>query len=305
MYDLVIIGGGPAGVSAGIYAARKKIKTVVITDSFGGQSAVSRNIYNWIGTKSISGWELAKSLEEHLRSQEGIEILEDKVSEIIRNNGEFLVKTASGKETETKTILICAGGKHRLLNVAGEEKFIGKGVVFCATCDAPLFKGKEVAVVGSGNAGLEAVIELIPYASKIYLIEFKSEVKGDPTTYEDVLRSGKTEVILNAKIKEILGNNLLTGLKYEDINSGEEKELTIEGVFVEIGMTPNSDMVKDLVDLNDKGEIVIDYSTGKTSLKGIWAAGDITDSDYKQNNIAAGDAARAVLDIYSYLQKRK
>ncbi|MFA5053809.1 MAG: FAD-dependent oxidoreductase [Parcubacteria group bacterium] len=305
MYELVIIGGGPAGVSAGIYAARKKIKVILVADSFGGQSTVSGNIHNWIGTKVIPGWELAKNLEEHLRSQEGIEILEDKVSEISKKNGEFLLKTISGKEITAKTILVCAGGKHRHLNVPGEDKFIGKGVAFCATCDAPLFKGKDVAVIGSGNAGLEAVIDLSAYASKIYLLECDNEVKGDPATYDEVLKNSKTEVIFNAKIKEILGDNFVTGLKYEDKKSGEEKELAVSGVFVEIGMTPNSEIVRDLVNLNERREIIVDYSTGKTSFPGIWAAGDITDSHYKQNTIAAGDAARAVLDIYSHLREGK
>ena len=305
MYELIIIGGGPAGVSAGVYAARKKIKTLVIADSFGGRSVISDNIENWIGTQSISGVELAKQLEQHLRAQEEIEISEDKVSEIVKIDDGFLIKTDAGKEHQTKTVLVCTGGKHRHLNVPGEEKFIGKGVAFCSTCDAPFFKNKDVAVVGAGNAGLEAVIDLMPYATKIYLLVHGNKIKGDVLTREKVINYDKVQVIYNTETTEIMGDAFVSGLKYLDVISRETKEIAVQGVFVTIGATPNSDIVRGLVKLNERGEIVIDYRTGRTSLKGVWAAGDVTDSPYKQNNIAAGDAARAVLDIYAFLYKGK
>ena len=305
MYELIIIGGGPAGVSAGVYAARKKIKTLVVADAFGGRSIVSDNIENWIGAQSISGLELAKQLEQHLRAQEEIEIIEDKVSEIVKIDDGFLVKTDSGETHQTKTVLVCAGGKYRLLNVPGEEKFIGKGVAFCSTCDAPFFKNKDVAVVGAGNAGLEAVMDLMPYATKIYLIVRGDKIKGDALTREKVINYDKVQVIYNTETTEIMGDIFVSGLKYLDTISREIKEIAVQGVFVTIGATPNSDIVRGLVDLNEYGEIIIDYGTGQTSLKGIWAAGDVTDSFYKQNNIAAGDAARAVLDIYTFLYKGK
>ena len=305
MYDLIIIGGGPAGVSAGVYAARKKIKTLVIADAFGGRSIVSDNIENWIGTKSISGLELAQQLEQHLRAQEEIEISEDKVSEIVKIDDRFLIKTDSGKEHQTKTVLLCTGGKHRHLNIPGEEKFIGKGVVFCSTCDAPFFKNKNVAVVGAGNTGLEAVIDLVPYAAKIYLLVRGDKIKGDALTHEKVINYDKVQVIYNTETTEITGDTFVSGLKYLDTISRETKEVAVQGVFVTIGAIPNSDIIRGLVELNEYDEIIIDYGTGQTSLKGIWAAGDVTDSFYKQNNIAAGDAARAVLDIYAFLYKGK
>jgi len=305
MYELIIIGGGPAGVSAGVYAARKKIKTLVIADSFGGRSVISDNIENWIGTQSISGLELAQKMEQHLRAQEEIEISEDKVLEIIKIDDGFLIKTDAGKEHQTKTVLVCTGGKHRHLNVPGEEKFIGKGVAFCSTCDAPFFKNKDVAVVGAGNAGLEAVIDLMPYATKIYLLVHGNKIKGDVLTREKVINYDKVQVIYNTETTEIMGDAFVSGLKYLDVISRETKEIAVQGVFVTIGATPNSDIVRGLVKLNERGEIVIDYRTGRTSLKGVWAAGDVTDSPYKQNNIAAGDAARAVLDIYAFLYKGK
>jgi len=304
MYELIIIGGGPAAVSAGVYAARKKIKAAVIAESFGGQSIVSDDIGNWIGTKSITGWDLAKQLEEHLRAQEGIDIIEDKVEVVAKKESGFSVKTLSGKEYETKTVIICSGGKHRHLNVPGEDKFVGKGVVFCSTCDAPLFKDKDVAVVGAGNAGLEAVLDLVPYAKKIYLIVRGDKIKGDQSTFEDVLNCGKAEVIYNADTKEILGDGFVSGLKYTDTSSGKEKEISVQGIFVEIGTLPNSDMVKDLVELNERGEIKVDARTGKSSIPGIWAAGDVTDLLYKQSNIAVGDAVRATLNAYSYLREK-
>lgn len=305
MYDLIIIGGGPAAVSAGIYAARKKMKTMVIADKIGGQSVVSVGIENWIGTKTIAGWELAKKLEEHLRAQENIEIIKEKALKVFKKGDDFAVTTEAGKKYESKTVLVCSGGRYRRLNVPGEEKFIGKGVAFCSSCDAPLFRGKDVAVVGAGNSGLEAVLDLASYANKIYLLSLKDKVQGDPSTYDNVLRCGKAELIYNALTKEILGDNTLSGLKYIDTVTDEEKEIPVSGVFVEIGMIPNSDIVKDLVELNERQEIKVDLCTGRTSVLGIWAAGDITNCPYKQNNIASGDAARAALDIYGFLQNKK
>jgi len=304
LYDLAIIGGGPGGVTAGIYAARKKIKTVLITDTFGGQSLVSDDIQNWIGTKSISGFDLAKNLEEHLRAQEGVEIVDgDLVLKVEQAGENFKLETKNGKTIETKTVLVVAGSRRKRLNVPGEAKFEGKGVVYCSTCDAPLFNEKQVAVLGGGNAGLEAVIDLFPYASKIYLIHRGEMLKGDPATQEKIRIHPKVEIILNAETQEILGDDFVSGLKYKDKATGEVKELALQGVFVEIGIQPNSEFIKNLVKTNDFGEVIIDPKTQQTSCKGIWAAGDITDVLYKQNNISAGDAIKAVLNIYGYLKK--
>jgi alkyl hydroperoxide reductase subunit F len=306
MRELVILGGGPAAVSAGIYAGRKKMDTLIIAHDFNGQSVVSDKIENWIGIKEISGFDLAKSLEEHLRSQEGIEIVEGEKGEIIeRIDGGFSVKTSSGKIIEARSALIATGGRHRRLNVPGEDKFDGKGVVFCSTCDAPLFRNKEVVVVGGGNAGLEAAIDLIPYASKISIIVRTDKVKGDPQTLDMVKASDKVSIIYNATTKEIMGDGFVSGIKYTDTASGEEKELAVQGVFVEVGTVPNSDMVKGIVELDEKGQIKIDCRTGRSSVLGIWAAGDVSDAPYKQNNIAAGDGIKAVLNVYDWLRNGK
>ncbi|KKW47402.1 MAG: Alkyl hydroperoxide reductase subunit F [Parcubacteria group bacterium GW2011_GWA1_60_11] len=311
MEDLVIIGGGPAGVAAGVYAARKKIKTVLITDSFGGQSLVSADIQNWIGDPSLTGFELAQKLEKHLKAQEDIKIVEsDLVSKIETmdstsspQGGGFRVETKQGTTLETRTVLMALGSRRRRLGVPGEDKFEGKGVVFCSTCDAPLFKDKVTAVVGGGNAGLEAVRDLLSYASKIYLVVRSDALKGDPITQDTVKQSPKVDIIYNAETQEILGDGFVTALRYKDKASGGVKELKLDGVFVEIGSVPNSDLVKDVVERNERGEIVVDHKTQRTSLPGIWAAGDVSDVLYKQNNVSVGDAVKAVLNIYDYLHK--
>lgn len=302
-YDLIIIGGGPGGVAAGVYAARKKIKTLLITESFGGQSMVSADVQNWIGTKSISGFDLAKQLEEHLRAQESIEIRSPELVKMVKEKeGGFIVETEKGNTLETKTIILTSGSRRRKLNIPGEKEFEGRGVAYCSTCDAPLFSGKTVAVVGGGNAGLEAVVDLFPYAEKIYLLEYSDSLKGDPITQERVKNGSKpVEIIFNAETQTVLGEQFVSGLRYKDRKSGESKELKLDGVFVEIGATPNSEMVRDLVVLNKRGEVVIDSKTGKTSREGIWAAGDVTDDPFKQNNISAGDAVKAALSTYQYL----
>lgn len=305
MYDLIIIGGGPAGVAAGVYAARKKIKMLAIVgkESFGGQSLVSADVQNWIGTKSVSGFELGKMLEDHLRSQEEVEVVEDFAAKIEKNPAGFRITTHGGKIFETKTVLVATGSRRKKLGIPGEKELDGKGVAYCSTCDAPLFKNKIVAVVGGGNAGLEAAVDLLPYANKVYLLSSGDQLKGDLVTQKKIQNLEKVEIIFKTKTLEILGEKFVTGLKYEDLSVNKTKELKLDGVFVEIGSVPNADFVKDLVQVNQWGEIIIDHKTQRTSQGGIWAAGDVTDVLYKQNNISAGDAVKAVLNIYDYLNK--
>ena len=302
MYDVLIIGGGPGGIAAGIYAARKKMKAMIMTESFGGQSIVSDDIQNWVGTRSISGFDLAKNLEEHLRAHEDIDIrMPEKAIAVKEVSGGFEVTSDKGNIYQSKTL----GGRRRKLGIPGEEKFNGKGVAYCGTCDAPIFKDKDVAVVGGGNSGLEAVIDLMPYAKKIYLLEQSGELKGDPVTQTQIRKSPLVEIIMNAKTKEISGDTFISGVTYTDTKTGEEKTIAIGGLFVEIGSIPNSEMVKDLVELDRAGEIVVDHKHGTTSKPGIWAAGDVTDDPYKQNNISVGDGVKAMLSLYNYLQKNK
>lgn len=314
LYDVIIIGGGPAGTAAAVYTARKRLKTLLITESFGGQSIVSDDIQNWIGEQHISGYDLAKKFEAHVRAFPDIVHIKtpervEKVEAIKCVNGtricDFLVVTDKSTTYEGKSVILAAGARRRRLDVPGEDKFDGKGVVYCSTCDAPLFGGKIVAVVGGGNAGLEAVVDLFPYAEKVHLLEYGEALKGDPITQEEVKGNPKVEVIFNAQTKEVLGDKFVTGLKYVDRKTNEGKVLDVGGVFVEIGSVPNSEMVKGLVELDKWGQVVIDSKHATTSQPGIFAAGDITDDPYKQNNISAGDAVKAALAAYNYLLKRE
>ena len=314
-YDLIIIGGGPAAAAAGVYAARKKIKSLLITKDWGGQSKVSSDVQNWIGTKNISGFELAKQIEEHVKAyaedvldfDEGSLVV--KVSQIENTSDKegllFEIETDKGKKYQTRTIIVASGARRRKLNILGADKFEGKGVVYCASCDAPLFKDKEVAVIGSGNAGLESAQQLLAYCPKIYVLEFQDEFTGDPITREILFKNEKIIPIASAEIIEIKGDNFVSSLVYKDRKTSEEKEIKIQGVFVEIGSLPNNDFIKDLVETNKDGEIIIEHKTGRTSIDGIWAAGDVTDQPYKQNNISMGDAVKALEDLYIWLQKKK
>jgi alkyl hydroperoxide reductase subunit AhpF len=300
----VIVGGGPGAVAAGVYAARKKIKAIVIAESFGGQSIVSADVQNWIGTKSVSGFDLAKMFKDHLEAQEDIEILEgDLVTEVKKEGDGFKVTTQNGKTVDTRFLLIASGSRRRKLGVPGEKEFDGKGVAYCSTCDAPLFKGKEVAVVGGGNAGLEAVLDLLPYATKIYLLEYSDSLKGDAVTQAKIKADPKVEIIMMAQSARIEGDASVKAIVYKDRNTNEEKTLSVGGVFVEIGAIPNADFVKGMVEVNKIGEIVVDHKTQQTSDLNIWAVGDVSDVLYKQNNISAGDAVKAILNINERIHK--
>lgn len=315
LYDVIIIGGGPAGCAAAVYTARKQLRTLLITESFGGQSIVSDDIQNWIGEPHISGYDLAQKFEAHVRAfPEMVEIkMPDNVATISPVNCsadgstcDFEVKTQSGALLTGRTIILTAGARRRKLGVPGEDTFNGKGVAYCSTCDAPLFKNKKVVVIGGGNAGLEAVEDLLPYAAEVYLMETGEVLKGDPVTQAEIKKNSKLkDIIFNAQTLEVVGEKFVTGLKYKDKKTGEEKLLPLDGVFVEIGSVPNSEMVKGLVGLDKWGQVVIDSKHASTSRAGIYAAGDITDDPYKQNNISAGDAVKAALAAYQYLLKRQ
>ncbi|OGE42394.1 hypothetical protein A3B45_04275 [Candidatus Daviesbacteria bacterium RIFCSPLOWO2_01_FULL_39_12] len=315
LYDVIIIGGGPGGVAAGVYCARKQLKTLLITESFGGQSFVSDDIQNWIGETHISGLDLAKKLEAHIRTYpDMVEVkMPGKVVEVKSiactepaDGGrmcDFEVQTDKGVY-QGKSVILASGARRRKMGIPGEDKFEGKGVAYCSTCDAPVFRDKKVVVVGGGNAGLEAVQDLFPYASEIYLLEGGPALRGDPKTVDEISKNPKLkEIIVNAKIKEVVGETLVSALKYE--LNGEEKTLEVEGIFVEIGSVPNSEMVKDLVQLDDHGQVTINFQHATTSHPGVFACGDVTNDPYKQNNISAGDGVRAALAAYSYLLNRE
>ena len=297
MHDLIIIGGGPAGVSAGVYSARKQLKTLLITLEFGGQSVVSPDIQNWIGTPSISGTQLAKNFEEHLNKYAG-EFLKIKKEKVEKIEEGFVVN----KKYKTKSVLIATGSNRRKLDVKGADEFEHKGLTYCATCDGPLFSGQDVVVIGGGNAGFETSAQLLAYAKSVTLLEFENEYKADAITVEKVLSHPNMKGITEAKVTEIKGNKFVNGLVYE--KSGKKNEISVGGIFVEIGAVPVTGFVSNLVELNEYKQIVVDPWTQRTSMEGIWSAGDCTNGKYHQNNIAAGDAVKALEDIYLWLKTK-
>lgn len=308
LYDLTIIGGGPAGAAAGVYAARKKLQTLFLTYDFGGQSVVSTEIQNWIGTPAISGEELAKQLEKHLRAYEGdgLTIKTGVKAEKLEKAGKnFKIQTDTGESFESKTVLITTGAHRRKLTVPGADAFEQKGITYCATCDGPLFAGKDVTVIGGGNAGFETALQLLAYCPKVTLIHHSAEFKADPVTVEKVKNNPKATLLTNAETIEIKGDKFVKGLIYKNKLTNETKELSTEGVFVEIGLVPATEFVKELVNTNQYGAIVVDPRNQRSSVNGLWAAGDAADGLYHQNNIAAGDAIKALEDIYSYLHLNK
>lgn len=305
MHELIIIGGGPAGVAAGVYAARKDLKTALITESFGGQSIESASIENWIGTKSISGPELATRLEEHVRSYEGenFEIYtNDRVEKLSKIPDGFSLETRDGKTLTARAVLIASGSSRKKLHVEGAAEYENRGITYCASCDGPLFRDKDVVVIGGGNAGFETAAQLLAYSKSVTLLHKNGDFKADPVTVKKVLEHPKMTAIPNAVTELIKGEVLVESIIYIDTITGEEKEILASGIFVEIGHLPATDFAAEVVERNTVGEIVTDPRTQSTSTPGIWAAGDCTDSLYQQNNIAAGDAVRALENIYLYLR---
>jgi alkyl hydroperoxide reductase subunit F len=303
LYDTIIIGGGPAGAAAAVYAARKRLRTLVITPDFGGQSMISASIENWIGEITIPGQELAAKLRKHVEAQKDVEIKTPEKVNAVSDRPEcgFEVRSDKGGIYQTKTVIVASGGRHKRLQVPGEDRLDGQGVAYCSTCDAPFFQDRDVAVVGGGNSALETVIDLSPYARKIYLLIRGDRLKGDPAMQEKVTKFPQLQILNHAEVQEILGDQNVSGLRYKDQKTGKSQALEVSGVFVAIGSVPNSDFVKGLVDMNQAAEILVDHKTAQTSKKGIFAAGDVTNDPFKQNNISAGDGVRAALSAYHYI----
>jgi thioredoxin-disulfide reductase len=300
MYDVIIIGAGAAGITAAIYAARANLKFEIISKDIGGLTLWSSDIENYTGFHNLNGMQLVEKFQEHMADY-NIDVKEESVIKVEKKNNNFIVKTES-REYETKTVIVCSGSSPRKLNVPGADKFEGKGLAYCATCDSPLFAGKEVAVIGGGDAALDAANTLLQAVKKVTIINVNPELTGkDKALVDKVLKSGKVEVINNANTKEILGDKFVNGIKYEQ--GKKEKKIKVEGIFVEIGHIRNVDFVKDLVKLNDKNEILTDKA-GATSVPGIFAAGDVTNLPGKQSIIAAGDGSRALLSAFAYLSKK-
>ncbi|MEN9881433.1 MAG: hypothetical protein RLZZ308_616 [Candidatus Parcubacteria bacterium] len=302
LYDLIIIGGGPAGSAAAIYASRKQLKTLLILKEWGGQSVVSEDIQNWIGTPHIAGADLAKNLRTHVEEYKGdvLTIKEAEVSHITGVDGDFTVTTTKGDE-KARTVLITTGSSRRRLDVLGAERLEHKGLTYCASCDGPLFSATDVVVVGGGNAGFESAAQLLAYCKSVTLLS-RSEPKADAITIEKLQQQPHFTLITHAVPKEVHGELFVDGITYTKTDEGTETHLPVSAVFVEIGQIPATSFAKDSIEINQTGNIVIDPRTQRTSVVGIWSAGDCTDVLYHQNNIAAGDAVRALEDIYLHLR---
>ena len=274
-YDLIIIGGGPAGITAGIYATRQRLNTLLITKEFGGQIARKAvDIENYPGFEKISGLELIQRFQTHLRKQK-IDIERDEVTKVKKIKDNFIVTTAGKNKFMAKAVIVASGADPRPLEVPGEKEFVGKGVSYCAICDGALFPDKTVAVIGGGNCGFETANFLSKIAKKIYILEYGPKVKADKINQEIVAKIGKVEIITNAALKKIQGKQFVKSLIYQDRKNQKEITLPIEGIFVEIGNQPATSFVKDLVDFNEKDEIVVDFETCQTKTPGLFAAGDV------------------------------
>jgi thioredoxin reductase len=302
IYELIILGAGPAGVAGAVYAHRKNIETLLIGENFGGQATVAAKIANIPGHIGISGMQMANAFETHIKSI-GINSVTDKIERVEKQNDIFIIKT-SKEIFQGKNILVTFGRKYKDLEIVNEEKYKGRGLFYCSTCDAPIFKDKVAAVIGSGNTALNSVMDLLPFASKIYVITRGEVMRGDVVLQEEIKKNPKVEIIYNSSVSQLEGDVMLNAIKYKNSVTNEEKRLELFGVFVNIGMKPNSELFEGLIQLNENKEIVTDF-LGRTSQLGIWAAGDITILPYKQISIAIGDGIRAALDIYSEIRKVK
>ncbi len=304
MKDLIIIGGGPAGIAAGVYAARKRLRSCLITETIGGQSTDSLGVENWIGTVKIAGIDMAKAFREHLDAYRGdiVEVAEgERVAKLEKTEAGFTATTVSGTTHSARAVLIASGAARRKLAIPGALEYENKGVVYCASCDGPLFADQDVAVVGGGNAGLETCAQLLAYCKSVTLIHRHDMLKGDKITVEKLSSNPKFKTICKSEPSEITGDKFVSGMKVKNRDTGEEISLAVTGVFVEIGVIPSTDFATGLVDMDEVKRIKIDARNQHTSVDGIWAAGDCTDELYHQNNIAAGDAVKALEDIYQYL----
>jgi alkyl hydroperoxide reductase subunit F len=303
MYELIIIGGGPAGMTAAVYAARKKINTLLLSGDIGGQGLTTWLVENYMGYQFIEGRELMQKFEEQVKQfPTDVKVEVGKRAErLSRVDGGFEVKTDRGETYQTKAVILATGKRPRQLNVPGEKELLGRGVTYCAICDGPIFSDVKVAVIGGGNSALEAADDMVKIADHVYLISL-TPLTGDQILISKVKSASKLTIFLEHEVLEIKGKNSVEGIRIRDLKSKKEKELEVGGIFVEIGLTPNSDLVKELVTLNRLGEIKVDCGN-ETGVPGFFAAGDVTSVPDKQIVVAAGEGAKASLQAHRYLQR--
>lgn len=302
VYDVAIIGAGPAGLSAAIYAVRKNLATIIIAFDLGGQLGTTYEVANYPGFQLVTGPDLVQKFYEHAE-QYGIEkLLGEKVITMQVEGRTKVIATASGREIRAKSVIVTTGAQKRKLNIPGEKELAGRGVVYCSTCDGPLFKNLEIAIVGGGNSGLEAAIEMNGTAKRVYLVS-RGEWSGDEILQDKVMAAKRVEVLTHHQPLAIHGKERVEGFSLKNLQTGEERRLDVQGVFIEVGLYPNTDFLLDLVETNERGEIKVDRH-GQTGVRGLFAAGDATDGHDKQIVIAAGEGASAALAAFEYLVKQ-
>lgn len=301
-FDMLIVGGGPAGASAAVYSARKGLNTGVIADRFGGQVADTVGIENFISVSYTEGPKLVASLEQHVKDYD-VDIMSGQTVKSISKKDHFEIETESGAILKSKSIVVATGARWRKMNVPGEQQYSGKGVAYCPHCDGPLFKGKRVAVIGGGNSGIEAAIDLANIVEHVTVLEFSDVLRADEVLQEKARSMSNIDIIMQAQTTEVSGNgDEVTGLQYTDRSTGDSKAIELAGIFVQIGLVPNSEFLRDTIELTERGEVIVD-ARGETSLSGLYAAGDVTTVPFKQIIIAMGEGSKAALGAFDYLMR--
>lgn len=301
MYDLIIIGGGPSGMTAAVYAARKKINTLLISIDLGGQPLYTSGIENYMGYQYIEGHELMQRFEEQMRQFPIEQKIGDRVISLSLSDRGFEVRTDKGEIYHAKAVIIATGKRPRPLNVPGEQRLRARGVTYCSICDGPLFSGQKVAIIGGGNSALEATDDMLKIAEHVYLVSL-TPLTGDRILIDKVMDAPNLTIFLEHEVLEIEGISEVQGIRIRDLKTKHEKRFSVGGVFIEIGLIPNSEPFKELLPLNPNGEIVINFAN-ETGIPGLFAAGDVTNVPEKQIVIAAGEGAKAALQAHHYLQR--
>ncbi|WP_144392151.1 alkyl hydroperoxide reductase subunit F [Pleionea sediminis] len=302
VFDMLIVGGGPAGASAAIYSARKGLNTGIVADRFGGQVADTVGIENFISVPYTEGPKLVASLEQHVTDYD-VDVMSGQKVKAINRSDLFEIETESGAKLKSKSIVLATGARWRKMNVPGEQEYSGKGVAYCPHCDGPLFKGKRVAVIGGGNSGIEAASDLANIVEHVTVLEFSDVLRADDVLQRKANSMSNIEIIMQAQTTEVLGNgNEVTGLRYIDRVTGDSKDIELSGIFVQIGLVPNSEFLKDTIELSEGGEVIVD-ERGQSSLPGLFAAGDVTTVPFKQIIIAMGEGSKAALSAFDYLMR--
>ena len=301
MYEIIIVGGGPAGMAAAVYAARKRLNTLLITNDIGGQVNWTTGVENYLGYQFIEGSELISKFQQQVDQFPIEQKIGLKVKQVKKIDGGFEIIAESGEKFQSKVVLLATGKRPRRLNVEGEIELTGRGVTYCATCDGPVFTGQRVAVIGGGNSAIEAALDMIKIAEHVDMVSV-TPLTGDPIMIEKLSAAKNLTIFTEFQTEKVFGQGLAEGIVIRDLKTGESQHLDVTGVFVEIGLVPNSDLVKDLLKLNEDGEVPVNCSC-ETEIPGLYAAGDVTTVPEKQIVIAAGEGAKAALQAHRYLQR--